>query len=369
MSEQADQTSGESGSTGAGPIVPNSSISKASDSGSCDSSSSDSSASGSRSADELAAAPTLASAEAPSLVPDQNVAGETPKVETAKVEAAKVQVAKLEAPKAEAPKAEAPKVDAFKATAKPDAARPPGKLLIVSAADQGWDRPGSGPETQSEPGKGGKRRLAAAAVVALAALAGALGGAMATAGLQHFAGNAAVLSSNPGSAKPDLEASIARIDSDLVALKASVEHTSKVGVSQFNKTSDRLDKLEKAQAEPAAKLAKLSEAVEKLHAGLPVAPAATAASQAAKDVTGSVTPPATSPAAAAAPRPEVGRLPIVDNWILTDVSRGGAWIESRRGIYEVYAGDMVPGLGHIDAVRRQDGRWVVVTSRGLIVAR
>jgi hypothetical protein len=62
-------------------------------------------------------------------------------------------------------------------------------------------------------------------------------------------------------------------------------------------------------------------------------------------------------------------LPIVDNWILRDVSRGGAWIESRRGIYEVYAGDMVPGLGHIDAVRRQDGHWVVVTSRGLIVTR
>ncbi len=84
-----------------------------------------------------------------------------------------------------------------------------------------------------------------------------------------------------------------------------------------------------------------------------------------------MTPPATSPAAtaAAAPKAEVGRLPIVDNWILTDVSRGGAWIESRRGIYEVYAGDTVPGLGHIDAVRRQDGRWVVVTSRGLIVAR
>jgi hypothetical protein len=29
----------------------------------------------------------------------------------------------------------------------------------------------------------------------------------------------------------------------------------------------------------------------------------------------------------------------------------------------------VPGLGRIDAIRRQDGRWVVVTSKGLIVAR
>jgi hypothetical protein len=352
VSEQAEQTSGESGSSGAGPIVPISSISKPSDSKSF-------------TAEAAAADPTPMSAEAPSLVPAQNTAGEGAKVEALKIEAAKVEVAKVEAPKAEAPK-----VEAFKPTAKPDAARPPGKLLIMSS-DHGWDRPGSGPQKSSEPGKGSKRRLAAAAVVALAALAGALVGAMATAGLQHFASSAAVLSANPDSAKPDLEASIARIGSDVVALKASVEHTSKMGVSQFNKTSDRLDKLEKAQAEPTARLAKLGEAVEKLHASPPAAPAAAATPQAAKDITGSVTPPATSPAtpAAAAPKAEVARLPIVDDWILTDVSRGGAWIESRRGIYEVYAGDTVPGLGHVDAVRRQDGRWVVVTSRGLIVAR
>jgi hypothetical protein len=85
-------------------------------------------------------------------------------------------------------------------------------------------------------------------------------------------------------------------------------------------------------------------------------------------VTGSVTPPATT-AAAVAPKPEIGRLPTVDGWVLRDVSNGGALIEGRRGLYEVYAGDPVPGLGRVDAIRRQDGRWVVVTSKGLIVAR
>ena len=50
------------------------------------------------------------------------------------------------------------------------------------------------------------------------------------------------------------------------ALKTGVEHTSKLGMNQFNKTSERLDKVEKAQAEPAAKLAKLSETVDKLRA-------------------------------------------------------------------------------------------------------
>ena len=32
-------------------------------------------------------------------------------------------------------------------------------------------------------------------------------------------------------------------------------------------------------------------------------------------------------------------------------------------------GDVVPGLGRIEAFRKQDGRWVVVTPKGLIVAR
>ena len=162
---------------------------------------------------------------------------------------------------------------------------------------------------------------------------------------------------------------MARIDADVVALKASVDHTSRLGMAQFNKTSERLDKVEKAQAEPAAKLAKLSEAVEKLHAAPPPAPApvAAAAPAAAKEVTGSVSAPAAGPLAP--PKLELARLPTVEGWLLRDVANGGALIEGRQGIFEVFAGDPVPGLGRVDAIRRQDGRWVVVTSRGLIVAR
>ncbi len=65
----------------------------------------------------------------------------------------------------------------------------------------------------------------------------------------------------------------------------------------------------------------------------------------------------------------MARLPTVEGWVLRGVANGVALIESRRGIYEVYAGDPVPGAGRVDAIRRQDGRWVVVTSKGLIVGR
>jgi hypothetical protein len=319
--QQAEQTSAESGSVDAGPAVPPSS--------------------------ETQSQPVAA---APDLVPGQgaDAGADTPRVEALKVEAA----AEAEAPKVEASKTEA---------AKPEASRFPGKLMIMSAP--GWDGDAAGPQAESEPARDmfGKRRLSAmAAVVALAVLAGALGGALATAGFLHF--------DVAGSDSRALEASVARIDADIVALKADVEHTSKLGVAQFNKTSDRLDKVERAQAEPAAKLAKLSEAVDRLRAtpqppSVPVA----AAPVAPKEVTGSIAPAAGAPAAPA--KVEVGRLPTVEGWVLRDVANGGALIEGRHGMFEVYAGDPVPGLGRVDAIRRQDGRWVVVTSKGLIVAR
>jgi hypothetical protein len=44
-------------------------------------------------------------------------------------------------------------------------------------------------------------------------------------------------------------------------------------------------------------------------------------------------------------------------------------IEGRNGFYEVYAGDPIPGLGRVDSIKRQDGRWVVVTTKGLVVSR
>ncbi len=237
--------------------------------------------------------------------------------------------------------------------------------MIMSSGDGDWtdNEHSSEPEVTESQAMFGKRRIGAlAAVVALAILAGALGGALATVALTHVAGDDAAIPGNHA-----LEATVARIDAEILALKAGVEHTSKLGMSQFNKTSDRLDKLEKAQAEPAAKIAKLSEAVDKLRAAPAAVPAPVAAAP-AKDVTGSITPPATA-AAATAPKVEVGRLPTVDGWVLRDVARGGALIDGRQGVYEVYAGDYVPGLGRIDAIRRQDGRWVVVTGKGLIVAR
>ena len=123
MSEQnAEQSSGEPGSLGAGPAVPHSS-------------------------DAQSAA---GAADAP------------------KVDAAKADAAKADAPKADAPNAEAPQADAPPA---------PGKVLIMSAGDRNWDSGAADAGMKSESGSAmfGKRRVSAmAAVVALAMVADAM---------------------------------------------------------------------------------------------------------------------------------------------------------------------------------------------------
>jgi hypothetical protein len=336
--QQAEPISGEPGS--AGPIAPHSSDAS--------------------SAPEMTSLEPSIRTEAPDLVPEQG--------------------APAEAPEVKAPEARTPEVHASEAqAAKVDSSPAPGKLMIMSPGDRAWTGESAAPEAEAPQNSGvfGKRRFAAiAAVIVLATIAGALGGALATASFGHVTAEAA-----PADGNRALEATVARIDADIAALKAGVERTSKTSTSQFSKTSDRLDKIEKAQAEPAAKLAKLSEAVEKLRATPPAAAPVAAATQAAqKEVTGSVSPPSVTPAALAAAtskadakktdaKNDVARLPTLDDWVLRDVGRGGALIEGRQGIYEVYAGDPVPGLGRVDAIRRQDGHWVVVTNRGLIVAR
>ena len=54
---------------------------------------------------------------------------------------------------------------------------------------------------------------------------------------------------------------------------------------------------------------------------------------------------------------------------LAAVGRDAALVEGRYGVVEIIPGDLVPGLGRIQEIKRQDGRWVVVTSRGLITSR
>jgi hypothetical protein len=128
------------------------------------------------------------------------------------------------------------------------------------------------------------------------------------------------------------------LSDSLSALRVAINTSSAATNAQLTRLNEALDRIERGQSERRA-----------------------AASW--PETTGSVPP---QSAAAAEPKPGA-RPAIVEGWTLRKVYDGTALIEGRYGIVEVEPGAELPGLGRIQEIRRQDGRWVVVTPRGLIL--
>jgi hypothetical protein len=197
-----------------------------------------------------------------------------------------------------------------------------------------------------------------AASLVLASALGAMAGVLGATGVARLAplfGGETASASEPSGP----ETTIAQLRSDIAALKASVDTTSRTTGAQYNKLVERLDRAERVQS-----------VATKADAAYP------------KETTGSITPPsATATPAPVAPVPSPAASPgtiapgtiapgtTVPGWAVRDVYRGVAMLQSRMGgMVEVETGDVLPGLGRIESIRRQDGRWVVFTSKGMITS-
>ncbi len=215
------------------------------------------------------------------------------------------------------------------------------------------------PTADRESARGRKFPLLAVAVTIAAGL-GALAGALGASGLAQptpARPEAAVASKATADAHA-IETTIVRLRADVAALKTSVEAATKAANGQFGKMAERFDRLERTRTEPPAWVSKTIEALERLERR--------SGASSSKEATGSVpaAPPIIPPAVASTPQP-----PVVAGWVVRDVQRGVALIQGPRfSLIEVEAGDVVPFLGRIESIRKQDGRWVVTTSKGIITA-
>jgi hypothetical protein len=190
-----------------------------------------------------------------------------------------------------------------------------------------------------------------AASLALAAALGAMVGALVAYGLARPGAIPAVAAGRTALEEiQTLKENVLQARVELAALKLSIDSASRNSGAQLTRISERIDRVERSQAEPAAKLTKAIDTLERLSRG----------EAASKDVTGSVV-------AAASALNQPAKPAAVEGWVVRDVYRGTALIEGRMGAIEVDQGDVVPGLGRVDAIRKQDGRWVVVTPKGLIM--
>jgi hypothetical protein len=260
----------------------------------------------------------------------------------------KLKSVKTDGPRTFAPKSEAPRLDWIKPLMAEDAAAAP-RPSHASVAPE----PVAAPAAKSGPSS---RFALLAASVAIAAGIGAMAGALGASSFSHMTATPLIetTASVPAVAADDihaLQASIAQLRGDLAALKTSVEAGTKSASGQFAKVAERMDRVERAQAEPTAKITKAVESLERLEKRAEATPA--------KDVTGSVPTSATSASAS---------QPVVGGWVVRNVYQGVAFIQGRIGLMEVEAGDVVPGVGRVESIRKQDGRWVVVTSKGIITS-
>jgi len=195
-------------------------------------------------------------------------------------------------------------------------------------------------EAAAPPARTHSRFLMLAGSVAFAAAFAAFIGSVSGSGLARYLYApaplpAAEMTASTADALREMKLKLA----DLSAIKAELDAASRGTASQFAKIADRLDRLDQHVA------------------------------SATSDTTGSIAAAAPAAAESAAPveTPKVVDR-IVPGWVVQDVQDGRALVESRYGVFDVGAGSFLPGVGRVDAVKRQDGQWVVLTARGTITS-
>jgi len=193
-----------------------------------------------------------------------------------------------------------------------------------------------------------KRFVALAASVAFAAGFGSFVGSVSGSGLARFIYPPPQAPAAPTSGIENTIAAMREIKLELAAvaaLKASLDSAARATTNQYAKIADRLDRIDQR-----------SVAVVETTASLPAATQASAPAQTA---------------ALAAVTSESQKLSdrILPDWVVHDVQNGHALVESRYGgLFAVSAGSVLPGIGRVDMIKRQDGHWVVLTARGTITS-
>jgi hypothetical protein len=194
-----------------------------------------------------------------------------------------------------------------------------------------------------------------AATIALAAAVGSFIGSLTGAGVGRLVPEAAP-SANTADAGSILRAVKSQL-AELSAMKSNLDGSVRNANTQFVAIAERLDRVERAATNPAAQLAHIADAVDRLNK-INTAP----------ETTGSIAPMTTAPTTTPPAEPKIVER-IVEDWVVQDVRGDRALVEGRNGsLFEVGAGSILPGVGRVEAVKRQDGQWVVVTARGVITS-
>ena len=284
----------------------------------------------------------------PKDIAPKNVESSSPdasKPESLKPESAKLEAAKLDLPTVESPSI-SPAGPLTEPAAEPVLAATPAAPLVEPVAAS---NPAAWPKANLfnlRPRQ--KRQAAMAATVAIAGALGAIVGATASGTFASKPApqvNVATFDDHKA-----LEQQVARLNSQVTTLKTNLEAANKTSTVQIAKINERADRIERSVT--------------------------------AELVTGSISAPQTVAVTAATPLPtprpapriaapeiqQPARQQIVQDWAIREARDGYVYVQSHGDVYQVVPGAPLPGLGPVESIKRQDGRWVVTTPRGIIVS-
>ncbi len=140
-----------------------------------------------------------------------------------------------------------------------------------------------------------------------------------------------------------MQKTIQKLNQEMSSLRSSLETQAKSTSAQLGKLNDKIKDNDK-----------ILEASRRVAAS-------------SSDITGSILPPATVPVPTPRP-PSTLKSAVIEGWSIRSARDGLVLVEGRGEIFEVVPGAPLPGLGVVEDVKRENGRWVVVTAKGIIVA-
>ncbi|MGA7773971.1 MAG: hypothetical protein WCA25_13625 [Pseudolabrys sp.] len=59
---------------------------------------------------------------------------------------------------------------------------------------------------------------------------------------------------------------------------------------------------------------------------------------------------------------------ILRDWWISNARNGHVYVQGHGNVYRVVPGTPLPGLGAVEQIKRQNGRWVVLTPKGIIAS-
>jgi hypothetical protein len=222
-------------------------------------------------------------------------------------------------------------------------ATPSGAATTAQAASQQTPKSAS----DNAPATIGQKVLRGA-TVAVAIAIGATGGTFSAIGFLEYTQLTQVTEAAPMPTLVDenraVWSAVTQLQNDVAVIKSNSESTPRIGNSNAGSSNSSA-----TNNNTNGQLSNLNERFDRIERRIDAL--------AIKETTGSVP---------AAPLPKAAHAPLA-GWSVRDVYRNAALIQGTKlGMMEVSPGDNIPGLGRIHSIRQQDGRWVVITSRGII---